>query len=241
MKAIILAAGRGSRMGHITEKKPKCLVEFRGLSLLERQLNALHSAGITEIGVVTGYKPEMLSERGLSTFHNLRWNETNMVSSLACAAQWLQEAPTIISYSDIFYDTAAVALLINSDADLAVTYDPNWLSQWSIRFDNPLDDAETFRLSDQNQIIDIGNKPKTIKEIDGQYMGLLRLTPRSWQEFEKIRFQLDDRERDELDMTSMLQKIIWNAKIQIKALAFNGSWGEIDSHKDLLAFEQRAE
>ena len=102
MKAIILAAGRGSRMKELTAENHKCLVELRGKPLLEWQLLALREAGIGEIAIVTGYKRELLSQYGLAEFHNPRWEKTNMVSSLACAERWLQVGPCIVSYSDIF-------------------------------------------------------------------------------------------------------------------------------------------
>ena len=89
MKAIILAAGRGSRMKNMTDDRPKCMVELRGKPLLEWQLTALHEAGISEIAIVTGYKRELLANRAPMEFHNPRWAETNMVSSLACAQEWL--------------------------------------------------------------------------------------------------------------------------------------------------------
>ena len=97
MKAIILAAGRGSRMRELTNERPKCLVELKGKSLLDWQLEALREAGIKKIAIVTGYKREMLAYRGLVEFHNTRWAETQMVSSLACAAHWLKTGPCIVS------------------------------------------------------------------------------------------------------------------------------------------------
>ena len=68
MKAIILAAGRGSRMQNLTQKQPKCLVNLRGKALLDWQLEALRAAGISEIAIVTGYKRELLANRGLVEF-----------------------------------------------------------------------------------------------------------------------------------------------------------------------------
>ena len=65
MKAIILAAGRGSRMKNMTDERPKCLVELGGKPLLEYQLTALRQAGINEIAVVTGYRRELLVGYGL--------------------------------------------------------------------------------------------------------------------------------------------------------------------------------
>ena len=124
MKTIILAAGRGSRMKNMTDDRPKCLVELHGKSLLEWQLEALRGAGISEIAIVTGYKRELLADRGLVEFHNSRWSETNMVRSLECAAEWLETETCVVSYADIFYDASAVRSLMSSSAKLAVTYDP---------------------------------------------------------------------------------------------------------------------
>ena len=60
MKAIILAAGRGSRMKELTEEIPKCLLEVEDKALLDRQIESLRGAGIDEIAIVTGYKRELL-------------------------------------------------------------------------------------------------------------------------------------------------------------------------------------
>ena len=69
MKAIILAAGLGSRMKNLTENHPKCLVKVKGRTLLNWQLDALGTAGISQIGVVTGYRRESLADQGLSLIH----------------------------------------------------------------------------------------------------------------------------------------------------------------------------
>ncbi len=237
MKAIILAAGRGSRMKSLTDERPKCLVELRGKPLLEWQLESLRAAGISDIAVVTGYKRELLAERGLSEFHNPRWAETNMVSSLACAESWLQGEPCIVSYSDIFYSPVAVQSLINSDATLAVTYDPNWLQLWTERFGDPLLDAETFRLTATHTLAEIGNKPQSVDDVQGQYMGLLRFTPEGWAEVVRLRAELSPQQRDSMHMTNTLQRVIDAGRVPIEAVAYTGEWGEVDSSEDLSVYQ----
>lgn len=233
MRAIILAAGRGSRMSKLTKDKPKCLVELRGQPLLEWQLKALRAASIEEIGIVTGYRRELLGDWGLVEFHNPAWAETNMVSSLACAYEWLQSGPCIVSYSDIVYEAGAVQLLVQSDAVLAVTYDPNWLQLWRRRFEEPLDDAETFRLSPDGTLAEIGGKPKSVSEVEGQYMGLLRFTPMAWGELARIRSGLSQSIRDGMHMTGTLQRIVEAGRISVRALPYAGWWGEVDTEEDL--------
>jgi choline kinase len=236
MKAIILAAGRGSRMKNLTDKRPKCLVELKGKSLLNLQIEALQVAGIMEIAIVTGYKRELLAGLGLVEFHNPRWAETNMVSSLACAHDWLQAEPCIVSYSDIFYSPTAVKSLMDCHASLAVTYDPNWLELWTKRFGDPLLDAETFRLTPERTLAEIGNKPKSVTEVQGQYMGLLRFTPEGWAEVVQIRSGLTSEQCDKMHLTGTLQLVIEADRTAISALAYEGVWSEFDSQSDIVNY-----
>ena len=236
MRAIILAAGRGSRMQTLTEEQPKCLTELHGKPLLARQIDALQGGGISEIGIVTGYKREKLQPYGLVEFHNPLGETTNMVSSLAAADSWLAEGTCIVSYSDIFYEPSAVELLRGSNADIAITHDPDWLEVWSKRFDDPLEDAETFRL-DGDRVIEIGNRPRTVSEVEGQYMGLLRFTPTGWAEVQRIRAELPDTERNRTHMTGLLGRIIAAGRVPVRALAYRDGWGEIDTATDLASYQ----
>jgi L-glutamine-phosphate cytidylyltransferase len=76
MRALILAAGRGSRLGHLGADRPKCLVKLAGKPLIERQIAALRRGGVDEIGIVRGYRAEMLDLRGLHSFIAASWCTT---------------------------------------------------------------------------------------------------------------------------------------------------------------------
>ena len=233
MKAIILAAGRGSRMKHLTDERPKCLIEFNGKPLLEWQLEAIRKAGIDEIGIVTGYKREMLTEYGLVEFHNPEWATTQMVSSLCCANEWLEANTCIVSYSDIFYESSAVSSLLECDAEIALTYEPNWLELWTKRFGDPLLDAETFRLNSDGTLAEIGNKPKNVEEIQGQYMGLLKFVPSGWKILTDVKNGLLKEQHSKLHMTNLLQQMIDSRKMKIIPVLNKSKWGEFDTEKDL--------
>lgn len=237
MKAIILAAGRGSRMKSLTDNNLKCLVKLRGKTLLDWQLKALREAGIRDIAVVTGYRRELLADKGLTEFHNPNWESTQMVSSLACADSWLKEGPCVVSYSDIFYAPDAVRSLMQSSSALAVTYDPNWLALWQQRFGDPLLDAETFRLTAEHTLAEIGNKPQSVAEVQGQYMGLLRFTPEGWAEVQHIRTELGAEQAAKMHMTGTLQRVIEAGRVPIEALPYVGEWGEVDTEDDLATYQ----
>jgi choline kinase len=233
MKALILAAGRGSRMEGLTKEIPKCLVTFKDKPLIEWQLDALRTAGIEDIGVITGYKAESLRSYHLTEFHNARWAETNMVSSLEHASQWLTSSPCIVSYSDIVYEASAISSLVECDAAMAITYDPNWLQLWEKRFGDPLLDAETFILNDDGSLAEIGNKPETVDEVMGQYMGLLKFDPSGWAEITRIRESLTDQIRDKDHMTGTLNRIINENQVPIFAIKYEQKWYDFDSQTDL--------
>ncbi len=215
----------------LTEDRPKCLVEFRGRMLLQWQLDALRQSGIAEIAVVHGYRGAQLAPFGLRMFENARWAETQMVTSLAAAADWLRSDTCVVSYSDIFYTAGAVEALVSGRGDRTIAYDPDWLNVWQRRFANPLDDAETFRIDSEGRILEIGGKPATIDEVQGQYVGLLKFTPAGWATVEELRERLPD-ERDRMDMTRMLQHLIGSG-LEVFGTPIGSEWGEIDSADDL--------
>ena len=223
-------------MQDLTDDRPKCLIELDGETLLSRQIRALRRGGASEIAIVTGYRREMLADKTDREFHNPRWAESNMVSSLATAAEWLQEAPCIISYSDIFYDSEAVRQLAESRAPLAITFDPNWLDLWTLRFGDPLLDAETFRISGDGDILEIGKRPSKLDEIEGQFMGLLRFTPEAWHELDTMRMGMRNDARDKLNMTAALQLIIEQGIRGVRGIRYSGDWGEVDSADDLRVY-----
>jgi choline kinase len=231
-RAVILAAGRGSRMGALGDDRPKCLVELEGRLLIERQMAALRRGGAEEIAVVRGYRAEMIDFPGLTYFANPRWAETNMVMSLAAAAPWLRSGNVIVSYADIFYRSELVRGLAAAPGALVISYDREWQRLWTRRFADPLGDAETFRIDGEGRLLEIGGKTTRIEEIQGQYMGLLKFTPEAWNAVETLLETLDPASRDRLDMTALLRRLLDGDHLAIGTYATDGHWGEIDSPED---------
>lgn len=238
MKAIILAAGRGSRLKAMTDEKPKCLVEMFEKPLIQWQLTALKKAGIDTVGVVTGYKSELLQKYGEAHFKNENWQNTNMVESLVCAKSFLAESECIVSYSDIVYHSQIVEKLAAARGDICITYDRNWLELWSLRFADPLSDAESFILDADQRLIEIGQKTPDMKRIQGQYMGLLKITPTGWKKIQSVLQPLSPSERNKLDMTSLLSLLLRN-KERIVTVEIVGRWCEVDNQEDLSRYLEK--
>lgn len=235
-RAIILAAGRGSRMGELTAEQPKCFARLHGRRLLDWQLRALRGAGIERLALVRGYRGECFDEP-LTYFENPRWQQSNMVRTLLVADAWLAADACIVSYSDIFYSAATVAALSRVEADLAIAYDPHWHALWSQRFADPLADAESFRLDASGNLATIGERCQSVAEIEGQYMGLLKFTPAGWAQVRELLLQRGDEAIDRLDMTSLL-RLLLQAGLSIAVSPVQGPWGEVDAADDLALYHR---
>lgn len=237
MKGLLLVAGRGSRMGDLTDSQPKCYTHVAGKRLFDWQVEAMQRGGVEEFGLITGYLREAFPPH-YPQFYNAHWASSNMVRSLTMADTWLKAGPCIVSYGDIFYESRAVEALAASTADIGVLYDVNWRTQWEARFKNPLEDAESFRLNLNGTLMEIGNRALSIDEIQGQYMGLLRFTPAGWERIEHYLASLEPEAIDTLSMTALLQQLI-NTGVSVHAIAYDGMWGEVDHPEDIEVHEAR--
>ena len=153
-----------------------------------------------------------------------------MLYSLYQARDWLLLDDCIVAYSDIFYTEDSIVPLLNTESDICITYDPNWLEQWSKRFADPLEDAETFN-QENGWLTDIGRQPKSLNEINGQYMGIIGFSPKGWKQVEDF-LRLLPNGFDHLDMTSLLSKLI-QRNISIQTIPIATEWYEFDSMNDL--------
>lgn len=235
-RALLLAAGRGSRLAPLTDDRPKCLVPLLGRPLLEHQLTALAEAGIPEVAAVGGYRRECLAPYCATQYANERWQNSNMVVSLLAASPWLAAGDSLVCYTDIVYSAQAVQTLAQSPADIAINFDPNWLKLWSARFADPLLDAETFVIDASGRLLDIGRRTSSLADIRGQYMGLIKLTPAGWRIIAGHLARLAPEIVDKLDMTALFARLIADG-VTITAVPTPWPWAEVDQADDIALYE----
>ena len=123
-EAVILAAGRGSRLQSETDAVPKCLTEVGGRTLLEHQLELLYGAGIERICVVAGYQAQAVQDAvgdAAEIIYNDLWASTNSLYSLSLCRQWVH-GPVIIKNCDVMVDAEAIRRLRANDGS-AFLYD----------------------------------------------------------------------------------------------------------------------
>ena len=242
-RAIILAAGQGTRLQPYTLDRPKCLVPLAGRPLLEWQVDSLRAAGIDDITVVTGYRADQIEALGHPTAHNDRYSATNMLASLMCDRGGLDGADdVIVAYGDLVYEPRVVEALVAADAPVAITVDRSWQRLWELRMEDPLADAETLRLDGDGNVVELGRKPESLDEIEGQYMGLIGLRADFVPQFVATYDGLDPagpyegRDRDNMYMTSFLQHLIDHV-CAVTAVTVDGGWLEVDTTDDLDTYE----
>ena len=178
MKIIILAAGEGKRLRPYTNEVPKCMVRLAGHSLLSYQLATIEKCNISidDIALVGGYRMDAFGEFSIRKFKNIKYASTNMVSTLFCARDFMTYGEDlIISYGDIIYEEKVLKALLESHHSICIAADLEWERLWSLRMNNPMDDAETFIMDDKLMIKELGKKPTSYSEIHAQYMGLIKI------------------------------------------------------------------
>jgi choline kinase len=224
------------------------MVEFRGKPVIDYIVSAVRRSGIDSIVIVDGYRKDVLenhfSGQNIKFIANESYESTNMVSSLFCAEGELND-DVIISYADIIYPPDVIKKLIDAPDEFAVVVDKDWRELWSIRMENPLLDAETMKIDGEGFIYGLGKKAASYDEIQGQYIGLIKMKKDFLRTVIKYYHSLDrnavydGKNFDNMYMTSLIQSLADNVK-KPKAVFINGGWIEIDSIEDLKAYESGA-
>lgn len=236
MRVIILAAGQGTRLRPLTDNIPKCMVPLDGKPLIEYQLDTFKRLGISDIHVATGYREDVIDFPVVTKHFNKDFETTNMVYTLFCAEDIMDEE-IIISYGDIIYKDEILEKLIASKDKVSVIVDKGWKDYWAARMDNPLEDAETMILNPDDTIKELGKKPTTYDDIQGQYIGLMKFSKEAVKEIREFYHNLDKdkiydgKNYNNMYMTSFLQLISDNIT-PLKAVYINNGWMEVDCPED---------
>ena len=242
IKAIILAAGLGTRLRPLTDDRPKCLVEIEGRSLLDRQIATLLGCGIRDLLVVAGHAAERIERPGVAKIINRRFQDTNMVASLFEAeAAMSGDSDIVISYGDIVYERRVLQKLQETAGGVCVCVDRNWREYWSARMGDPLADAETLKTGSDGRLVELGRKPNSYDEIEGQYIGLIKFAASHVPAICALYHSLDrcalyeGNSVDRMYMTTFIQMLI-DREFDVRPVFIDGGWLEVDSLDDLALY-----
>ena len=167
MKAIILAAGKGTRLGEIGKLGPKCLIRIGGKAIIRHQIEALKSNGITDISIVAGYYASRvrkeLKNAGIKFYLNKDYWKTGMLESLFCAREELND-DAIILYGDVVFEPNLIKNLLKDKNDFCLVVD----GKKGVKGDTKV------KIS-RGMVVDI-SKSRSLKESGGKYIGIVKLS-----------------------------------------------------------------
>lgn len=241
MKAIILAAGQGTRLKKYTENLPKGMLVFNGKTLIERQIETYRKCGIDKIIIVRGYAAEKIQYKGIEYYTNEDYANTNMVESLMTAKAEFDD-DVIVSYSDIFFEERLLKGMMASKDDFACAVDDNWKEYWQRRYGKVDFDTESLSIDKNDNITELGLENPKLEEIDARYIGLLKFSgvgleyikdimDRAYKEFMDKPWQQSGKPVRKAYMTDLLNAIIESRK-EVKAVHFDNGWIEFDTNED---------
>ena len=131
MKAIILSAGQGSRLGHLVDDRPKCLIDFNGRTLLDRQLDTLEANGVHEAVVVTGFHDDLVNQAiarrsggpDVRTIYNPFYKVADNTGSLFMAREELTGDCLVWNGDTLVSRSLMARVLANPQPGICVTID----------------------------------------------------------------------------------------------------------------------
>ncbi len=177
MKAVIIGAGRGSRLRHLTEEIPKTLVPVLGRPMLDGILEALEYGGFSRRDVVfiCGYRAEVIRERypDLTYVENRDWENNNILLSLLCAREHLSGG-FVSTYADIVYRKEIVRDLVASPHDIALGCDTDWRRRYTNRSQHPETDAEKLR-AEGDRVVQLSRRIAS-EEAQGEFIGVMKMS-----------------------------------------------------------------
>ena len=239
-KALIVAAGLGSRLKKHTANLPKCMLDFGGKTLLQRQLTAYKKCGVEDISLIRGYKKSKINYKGLRYFENSDYQNNNILNSIFYAEEVIN-GNIIISYSDILFESFVVQRAIESNHDISVVVDIDWMGYYVGRKEHPLSEAENVIFNSNNEVIKIGKIATEKEEVHGEFIGMIKLTQRGAEIFKQNFHRLKKLywnkpfQRSTIFqksyLTDIMQELV-DIGIKVHCVIIERGWKEIDTVED---------
>ena len=240
IKALIIAAGLGSRLKKHTENLPKCMLDFGGKTLLQRQLEAYNKNNIKDISLIRGYKKEKINYKGLRYFENKDYKNNNILNSIFYAEKIIN-GNIIISYSDILFDPTVVQRTMESNHDISVVVDIDWRGYYVGRKDHPISEAENVIFNSNNEVEKIGKINTGNEEVHGEFIGMIKLSNRGAEIFKEHFHRLKkiywnrpfQRAKifQKAYLTDFIQELV-DIGIKVHCVIIESGWKEIDTVED---------
>jgi L-glutamine-phosphate cytidylyltransferase len=234
MKAVILAAGQGTRIRSVHGEHPKCLIEVDNTTILDHQLEALSKAGINDVAIVVGYEKEQIINHVVSRtpsqsqrihfIENPAFAITNNIYSLWLAFEWLNGDSFIVLNADVIFD-ADILNTAGSYAPISMIVDPLWRD-------------ETMKVIIHGDRVTQMSKKISRERFSGTYIGITIFSKAIQARFfDKIRTLISAGRVNEFFNTAVQELV--DEGVHVGYTSTDGlAWAEIDDPMDLSFAQQ---
>ncbi len=231
MKAIIIAAGKGTRLYPFTKNTPKSLLDIgQGLTLLETQLHALQDAGVTDVVIIVGYRAEQIEAKvkeyekdfNIKTVYNPFYDISNNLVSVWMAKEYMKDDFITINGDDIF-DSSIIKNLLKSNENITMVTD-----------EKDEYDSDDMKVVIENNTVKEVSKTIDLDRANAESVGIIKFSGHG----PKIYLEtLEEMVRNPKNMNNFylaaIQKIIDKGYHVHYSMCNESDWGEIDFHPDL--------
>ncbi len=231
MKALVLAAGLGTRLAPITDDRPKSLVPVNGQPILLKQIANLHENGITDITVVSGYKAEILEKSlheaypDVKVIESVDYATTNNMYSAYMAKDAMADSEFLMMNADVFYDASVITELLKNDAPNAIVTDIGTYFEESMKV-----------VEKDGRLVEI-SKQISKEDALGASIDVYKFSKEGGKAFfAKCAEYIEDKKELKMWSEVALNEIL--PEVEFKACPLVGRWLEIDNHDDLAAAEK---
>jgi len=250
--AVIVAAGFEPSMLPLIQDRPKAMLDIKGKTILERQIETLNACGIKDVAVVRGYKKDAFTLTTPRYYDNDEYETTGEVLSLFAAEPELR-GRTVVLYSDVLFDQGILEKLLKSEGDVNLVVDRAWYDhqqngQGAVRPYEDLVVTESapeggyryFPGQAENKVLRIGHDlPR--EECHGEFIGLMMLSPEGTEALRQVYSNACAADPEapfgeaprlrQAKLTDLVQKLI-EAGQTVQAVDTYKGWTEIDTFED---------
>lgn len=224
MKVLLLAAGRGTRISRYLSGNPKCTVDIGGEKLIRYTVDLFHKKGITDIGIVLGYRAEVirevLSDKNVRFFYNPFYDVTNSIASAWFAKDFLAAADdTLIMNADVYLEEAML------DKILQTQLSPVMFA------DGTRKEEADYKFKYTDGILEKYGKDLTGDDISGEYIGIGRFSREFMPEFLAQLEEMISTQRHSVWWENILYEMVSSRNVYVASL--DGLfWAEVDYIED---------
>ncbi len=240
MKGILIAAGRGQRLDHLTLDQPKCFTEIGGKRMVEWILEAFHQAGLKENIFIGGYLIDLVRKEypHFQFVHNDDWQNNNILASLFYAERHMDQG-FVCSYSDILYHSELISRVLAHPGDIVLGVDTDWRNRYIGRTEHPETDGE--KVSFEGDKLVYIHRDILPGDADGEYTGVAKFSARGAQLLKQHYFRVKEdftqRPWREAKVFEKAYKILLFQEmleqgIEMNVVCIDGSYIEVDTLQD---------